>query len=80
MRAADATPPITTNPVSVRPLTVRVSTANTPTAPAEAVTPRTSGLASGLRSTTWKTAPASPSAAPTTTAAVARGILTSHTT
>ncbi|KZX19823.1 hypothetical protein ACH61_03076 [Rathayibacter tanaceti] len=42
--------------------------------------PSTSGLASGLRVTLWNTAPATPSAAPTTTAAAMRGSRHSTTT
>ena len=42
-----------------------------------ALTPMTSGLASGLRSVVWKMAPPTPNASPTSTASTARGSLVS---
>ncbi len=58
------------------------STTTETTAPALAprVMPSTSGLASGLRSITWKAAPAAPKAAPASTAITARGNVDSRST
>ena len=55
------------------PRTPRTTTAMTAPALAPSVMPRTSGLASGLRSMTWKAQPAAPNAAPARTAMRARG-------
>ena len=64
MRAAASTAPVSAATVTGVPRTPRTTTAMTAPALAPSVMPRTSGLASGLRSITWNAQPAAPNAAP----------------
>ncbi len=80
MRSAAASPP--TSAPTVRDSHEDPTRTTAPSMPTKAPleSPRMSGLARGFRVTPWKSAPATPSASPTTTAAAMRGIRHSSTT
>ena len=73
MVAATATAPANATSATGVPVQPSRTTAKTAAALAPRLMPRTSGLASGLRSIDWNAAPADANAAPARTAMQARG-------